>query len=370
VVFRLQFHRAWLMHWRPSADSPPQRLSICRSLPAALISVILAAGCGSPTTPTTPTPGPRISCPAPQAIDTIERTATVSYAAPTVTGGTAPVSVVCTPPSGSSFPAGTHGVTCRAEDAEQRSDACAFSITVQRVPLLDATRFVAFGDSITYGSTGSCPRLSPGVFDPASEFQFLLRSVNVPASYPAKLQTLLANRYKTQSPVVLNEGEPSEVVERGVIRLPAVIAADAPQILLLQEGANNVNSGNPAQSAVVANGLRTMVRDARSRGVQVFLGTLLPQRPDSCRGRAPHLIAPTNELIRGVAAAEGAILVDLFQAFSGMERALLDEDGLHPTEAGYEKMAQTFFDVIQQRLESSSIERQTSVLQSAPGGPW
>jgi lysophospholipase L1-like esterase len=112
-----------------------------------------------------------------------------------------------------------------------------------------------------------------------------------------------------------------------------------------------------------------MIRDARRRGIQVFVGTLLPHRPDSCRGRAPFLISPTNDMIRAVAAAEGAILVDLYRAFSGMEGTLLGEDGLHPSAAGYEKMAQTFFDVIQQRLESSSIERQTSVLQSA-GSPW
>jgi lysophospholipase L1-like esterase len=228
---------------------------------------------------------------------------------------------------------------------------------------------VAFGDSITYGSQASCPRLSADVFDLAREFQLLLRSVDVPGSYPARLQTLLANRYRRQSPIVLNEGEPSETVERGVMRLPNVIAANAPQVLLLQEGANNVNSGNPAQSAIVANGLRTMIGDARRRGIQVFVGTLLPHRPDSCRGRAPFLISPTNDLIRGVAAAEGAVLVDLYRAFIGMEGTLLGEDGLHPSAAGYEKMAQTFFEAIQLRLESSSIERRTSV-QPAPGSPW
>jgi lysophospholipase L1-like esterase len=322
-------------------------------LQSVVLGALLAAGCHG--APAAPTPDVRISCPAPPTIETTGQSAVVMFAAPTVTGGRAPVSVNCSPPSGSPFPVGMSAVTCRATDSQQRSDACGFAVTVQRIPVIDSIRFVAFGDSITYGVLPSCERVSPGVFDLQRDLPLLLQSVNVAASYPAKLETLLASRYPSQSPAVLNEGEPGEIVEQGTIRLPRVIAVDAPQVLLLQEGANNVNSRNPAQSAIVANGLRAMTRDAQSRGVQVFLGTLLPQRPDACRGYAPFLISPTNDLIRGVAITEGATLVDLYQAFAGMENTLLGEDGLHPNEAGYEKMAETFFEAIQQKLEQKEV---------------
>jgi lysophospholipase L1-like esterase len=284
-------------------------------------------------------------------------TAIVNYNAPTVSGGSAPVSVSCSPPSGSSFPVGSSTVTCTARDSQQRTDTCGFPVTVQRTPTIAAVRFVAFGDSITYGSVSSCDGVTPRVFDLQRDRTLLLRSVDVASSYPAKLQTLLAGRYTTQSPVVLNEGQPAEIVQNGLTRLPGVLSADAPQALLLQEGANNVNSNNPAESARVADGLGAMVREARGRGIQVFVGTLLPQRANACRARAPSLIAPTNDLIRSVALTEGATLVDLYQAFTGMESTLLGIDGLHPSEAGYDKMAQTFFDAIRPKLEESGRRR-------------
>jgi lysophospholipase L1-like esterase len=326
-----------------------------RRLLSAVVIAILGAGCGK--APVAPTPDLRISCPAPPTATATGPTAVVSYNAPTVTGGSAPVSVTCSPPSGSTFTVGTSPVTCTARDAQQRSDSCGFAVTVQRTPVIAATRFVAFGDSITYGVLPSCEMVSPGVFDLQRDLPLLLQAVNIPASYPTKLQALLASRYSSQSPVVLNEGEAGETVQRGVARLPGVVAADAPHVLLLQEGVNNINGGNPAESSTVADGLRAMVRAARSRGIQVFLATLLPERAGGCRARAPALISPTNDLIRGVANAEGATLVDLYQAFAGMESTLLGIDGLHPTEAGYDKMAQTFFDAIRPKLEETGVGR-------------
>ena len=63
------------------------------------------------------------------------------------------------------------------------------------------------------------------------------------------------------------------------------------------------------------------------------------------------LIVPANTQIASMAASEGVPLVDLYQAFSGQLNTLLDEDGLHPSDAGYEKIAQTFYETIRQRLE-------------------
>jgi hypothetical protein len=45
------------------------------------------------------------------------------------------------------------------------------------------------------------------------------------------------------------------------------------------------------------------------------------------------------------------VLVDLYPVFEGNLDTLLGPDGLHPTEAGYQKMAETFFATIRERLE-------------------
>ncbi len=324
-------------------------------LGSAVVAALLSAGCGE--TPVAPTSDLRISCPAPPTITATGPAVVVTYNAPTVSGGSAPVSVSCSPPSGSPFPVGSSTVTCVSRDSQQRTDTCQFPVTVQRTPTIAAIRFVAFGDSITNGVTPSCQGVTPGVFDRQRDLALLLQSVNIPASYPTKLQALLAARYTSQSPLVLNEGQPAERAEDGVTRLPGVLSSDAPQILLLQEGANNVNGASAAQPATVAEALGTMIRQARGRGIQVFLGTLLPQRAGGCRVHQPSQVVPTNDLIRGLANTDGVTIVDLYQAFTGMESTLLGIDGLHPTEAGYDKMAQTFFDAIRPKLEESGRRR-------------
>jgi hypothetical protein len=71
---------------------------------------------------------PVISCPQPITVgtDTGQCSAIVSY----VVTASAGAGVVCTPPSGSSFPPGATTVTCTATDAAGQTAVCAFTVTV------------------------------------------------------------------------------------------------------------------------------------------------------------------------------------------------------------------------------------------------
>jgi lysophospholipase L1-like esterase len=350
-----------------------------RALAAALIASS-ATACGD--NPTRPTPGNAlaITCPPSVTVQSPEATAVaVQFAAPTVTGGTAPVTTTCTHQSGSPFEVGTTDVACTARDARQQAASCGFRVAVAVPPKLATTRFLAFGDSITAGvipttcSLGTPPvsrclttltpltlaQLLPST--PAErllDIQQLRADLNASSvSYPLKLQALLASRYYVQPVVVVNEGLPGETADDGVDRLSQALTTHAPEALLLMEGINDIHRpGNQAASVgPLVQSLRTMTRQARSRGVRVFLGTLLPEDRCGCRafdfvdGRDD--IARANDQIRAMAAAEGAVLVDLHQAFAGQTATLLTFDGLHPNAAGYEKMAETFFDAIRQQLE-------------------
>jgi len=176
-----------------------------------------------------------------------------------------------------------------------------------------------------------------------------------PAAYPRKLRDLLAGRYATQTIAMANEGVGGEFVADGKKRLPGALATTPSQVLLLQEGANDMNQGRPPTDAIVED-LRAMVRTARAGGSSVFVGTLLPQRQAACRGYdfcdGVNDTVATNAKIRTMVPAEGAFLVDLYAAFEGQTTTLLGLDGLHPNEAGYQKMAEMFFEAIRQRLEA------------------
>ena len=121
--------------------------------------------------------------------------------------------------------------------------------------------------------------------------------------------------------------------------------------IMVGNGANAGSLSPFAPTGIIVNGLRTMIREGRGRGLPVFVGTLTPQRERACRGYAPAYVPAANDQIRALAASEGASLVDLYQAFGGVAGDLIGPDGLHPNEAGYQRIADAFFAAIRERLE-------------------
>ena len=315
----------------------------------------MAAGCGGPAAPS-PATTLRIVCPASLSVQSTDGNGVVVTFSPAVIPGAPPASATCAPGSGSTFPVGTTAVACTATDAQQNTASCGFSVAVAAPPRLTATKFVAFGDSITRGVSAACVRSAAGVIRWLSPAEDLLHLELRPAiAYPTRLKVRLDGRYTAQSPTVANEGLPGESVISSAARsrLIAVLDSQAAEVLLLQEGVNDLHGHGAAGIPLLAESLRQMVREGTARGIEVFLGTLLPEREGGCRAGQPALIAPANDLIRAVAAEEGVALVDLHAAFAGDTGTLLGEDGLHPSEAGYEKIAETFFKEIRARLETS-----------------
>jgi acyl-CoA thioesterase-1 len=266
----------------------------------------------------------------------------VSYPSPITTGGTAPLSVACTPLSGSTFAVGENNkVLCTVIDALQRSASCAFRVTVVAVPpvvsRLSVTRFVAFGDSITEG-------------------KFADGSISS-SPYPLTLEVALRSRYTAQTVTVVNRGVGGERTVDGLTRLPGVLAADRPEVLLLLEGVNDISNGDPSLVQPMVDNLRQMARQGRNSGAFVMLATLLPERagpgsPATRNGALP-LLGQANDQIRSAAALEGVILVDLFTGLGGTPDPWIGSDNLqlHPTDEGYEKIAALFFDAIRLRFE-------------------
>lgn len=333
----------------------PPTLRRYRSL--VFLGAFFAARCGSPTAPTPPVDpaAPSIACPAPQAAQSLGGATEVSYPAPVATDGKEPLSVVCAPASGSAFDVGVSKVTCTVTDSILRSASCTFSVTIAPpvpVPRLSATRFVAFGDSLTEGK--------------------LSDSLISPSPYPLKLRDALRSRYTAQTVTVVNSGVGGERAVDGARRLPGVLAAEAPDVVLLLEGVNDLASGAQSTVQPMIDALRTMIRQARGRGAQVLVATLLPERAGrgtpSARNGALPLLDQANDQIRRVAVLEGATLVDLFQGLGGTPEPWIGPDNLHPTDAGYQKIADLWFDAIRLQFEASPSPTLTAVSWTRPAG--
>jgi lysophospholipase L1-like esterase len=337
-------------------------LSRAEALTRFLVAVgaVVATACNTPSQPTSF----GLSCPISQALSSPDgNPVTITYDPPTINGGASPVTTSCTPASGSKFPLGATLVNCTAEDAKHRTASCAFEVQIRvpppRPPQLTATRFVAFGDSITEGFEHQCNASvtrSWGAF--LADLQGVRPPPDSPISYPNRLRSLLTTRYVSQAFTVINEGNGGEFIADGAADLTRVLTLDNPQVLLLQEGTNDMDSigfgANPeTQMTTVVNTLRTMIRTARGRGITVFVGTLTPQRAGACRGYAPAFIGTVNDRIRAMMVGEDATLADIYGALNGVAGTdVIGADGLHPTAAGYSKIAETFFDAIKQRLEN------------------
>jgi lysophospholipase L1-like esterase len=212
-------------------------------------------------------------------------------------------------------------------------------VTVAGPPRLLRTRIMAFGDSLTEGATilGNDPY---NVVHPPE------------TAYPTVLRQLLSARYTDQTITVFNQGLPGEQASRALLRFIATFAANAPDVVVLQEGYNDIrfadNDVNGIASAVA--GIRELAGEARRRGARVFICTLAPGRPGRVQIQTSVLQA-VNDQLRAVARNEGAVLVDLFSALSPDVNANVSIDGLHLTPLGYRRVAETVFAAICAELE-------------------
>ncbi len=343
----------------------------------------VVAACSSPTGVTPPPIGPpSLTCPGVTTAEAPLGTTTdrVTFAPPTLTGGTPPVTVSCQPASGSTFPLGSTTVACQATDAIGRTAVCAASVVVT-AHTIAAMTIVAFGDSITAGENGLPGSNNPsppaaclsGLTTSVAARRQTLRGAGAPAtqetpqfidgpnSYPTQLQNTLAADFPSQEIAVVNAGLSDETAAAGAMRLPSVLAACRPDTLLLLEGINDLAAAQYSTSAMtqVTADLQTDIQNASGAGVRfVFVGTLLPEGTCTmvtCRGSNVHnlAIASANSLITAMVAGEsasGAVLVDLNAAYTAVDSpnftTLIDTDGLHPTPPGNALTAHTFLSAI------------------------
>jgi len=172
-------------------------------------------------------------------------------------------------------------------------------------------------------------------------------------SYPFKLQTLATARYNGQTIEILNAGRAGNQAVNDVGRFSNVIGDAKPQLVLLLEGANDLNGLAPGESinarvSTTVSALEEMVKDAGFRGIPVMLGTLPPQRPGGPKAAPADSLDRFNAALKVMAPNKGAQLVDVNALLPLSD---IGQDGLHPTEAGYQRVAEIWLDAIKARYE-------------------
>jgi lysophospholipase L1-like esterase len=192
--------------------------------------------------------------------------------------------------------------------------------------------YFAFGDSITAG-LGDDPARPPEQ-----------------AGYPGRLQTLLANAGRTDR--VENVGLGAEDTSEGIVRIETVFPlVRSGDVMMIMEGTNDITRGISPETT--AFNLNQMAVKCRRQGMEVMHATLIPRVPEARVDENNFINQQTNGLIRNLAGIQGRPLADPFEIFSQQtdlfDRFYADIPGDpvgHPNPAGYDLLAQTFFNVI------------------------
>ncbi len=136
-------------------------------------AVSVAAAVVPPPPPPPPAP-PTIQCPVNQTAGSTDGgPVAVSFPAPMISGGAAPVMSSCSPASGTLFSVGSTNVTCSATDSLSRTTACQFSTLVLAPPAPPPPPPPSSGDPTTLPLVQSSNLVYQGAFRlPGNDSQF------------------------------------------------------------------------------------------------------------------------------------------------------------------------------------------------------
>jgi lysophospholipase L1-like esterase len=205
--------------------------------------------------------------------------------------------------------------------------------------------YMAFGDSITKGEGDSSP-----------------------AGYPGRLQTKLRAHFGDGE--VVNRGADGTNSGEAVERLLRNLRPNQPAFTLVLYGTNDWNQvecHDTPPCEVVAN-LRRVLFEVKNADSLPFLATLPPVNPVLAGDGRNRWIEQTNVAIKQLAREQGAFVVDLYEAFrlQGGDVSRFFTDHVHPNAAGYDVMAEAFFQAIALGREAPRASSRMPVLFARP----
>jgi lysophospholipase L1-like esterase len=216
------------------------------------------------------------------------------------------------------------------------SAAVSLPILITPPRAIGITRYLAFGDSITWGAYS------------AWEGRFIAAANG---GYPERLQASLASRHSPQPFVVFNDGSPGEFAVNALTRFRTLLNTRQPGAVLLLEGINDLsNDVSPTRTAA---GVFQMVDAATALGIPVGVATMYQTYsevdPDGhYRHNGAAAVPAFNAEIRRLAQERLNVhLVDLEPLMRS--RSNVGADGIHLTDEGFDAVTAAFL----QRIEGA-----------------
>jgi len=194
----------------------------------------------------------------------------------------------------------------------------------------DSTRIVAMGDSTTAGTPGfKSPVEAPpnGRGDETSQYGYWLMKAHPEWE-------------------VLNRGVNGERSDQIRARFERDVVTAGPKAVVIIAGVNDVYQGRPVEHVVEQ--LRTMYARAAEAGIRVVAGSIVPYNTAT-----PEQNARMRRINAWIQDQPGVVFADTRAAVAAPDNAdkLFDSpDGLHPSAAGYRRMAEAIQPALERAL--------------------
>ena len=158
----------------------------------------------------------------------------------------------------------------------------------------------------------------------------------------ALLERRLAGR--DQGWTVVNASISGDTTSGGVMRLPAAMEANNPQVVILELGGNDGLRGQPL--ALIRANLATMIELCRRRGARVLLlGMRIPPN------YGPVYTSGFEAVFESLHEHYDVAFVPFFLDGIALDPQLMQDDGIHPTEAAQPGMLDTIWGALEPLVE-------------------
>jgi lysophospholipase L1-like esterase len=143
----------------------------------------------------------------------------------------------------------------------------------------------------------------------------------------------------------VNRGISGQTTAQMLLRFRQDVIALQPAVVVILAGTNDIagNTG-PASQAMIEDNLHSMVELAKAHGIAVVLSSVLPvsEYPWQPGVQPAPKVRALNAALQRYAGQQKLVYLDYYTPLAnhagGLDKALAD-DGVHPTAAGYARMA-------------------------------
>jgi len=205
---------------------------------------------------------------------------------------------------------------------------------------------------------------NPGVYMASGDSVSQGPSANMPNGYRLTLQSMLAD-YFGRATVTYRGGGGGTTSDALGRPLESDIDGIRPAVVFLQWGVNDWNDQTcqkdpTAPLCPMRANYKRMIQIVKQFQSEPFLATFTPPNIAAGGQSPPERLAwakTANEMIRAIAKEDKVVLVDLEAAFlkqSNLPSLYLDH--VHPNDAGYDLIAQTYFQALTHGAVASSFD--------------